>query len=234
MRMTSYEKLKQELLDEKERIQHQFNVTEEFGLEEGFASDFASGELSQYDNHPADSATALYEREKDLVLKKMREEQLEDIEAALNRMEKGTYGFDEETGEEIPYERLEALPTARTNKKNTPNTFVNHDRPIEEHVLRNMEKEYATNSQETEFNEQNAYDLVAAFNQSSMTYDGSSLMDSYDGMGYVSLVEAIGATGIEGYTGDDHVHYVKNIQYDKWMNQENIAEDDSFSDDYLD
>lgn len=232
--MNSYEKFKQQLLKEKQEIEHQFKVTEEFGLDEGFASDIASGELSQYDNHPADSATALYEREKDFVLKKMREEQLQDIEVALDKIDQGTYGIDEETGEKIPQERLEALPTARTLKKNSPNTFVNHDRPIEEHVLRNMEKEYANNSQETEFNEQNAYDLVASFNQSSMTYDGSSLMDNYDGLGYVSLVEGIGTTGIDGYTGDDQVNFVRNSQYDKWMNQENVAEDDLYSDDYMD
>lgn len=232
--MDSYEKLKQELLKEKEEILHQFNTTEEFGLDEGYASQTASGELSQYDNHPADEATALYEREKDMVLRKMREEQLDDIDAALERMEKGTYGIDEETGEKIPYERLEALPTARTVKKNTPNTFINHDRPIEEQVLRNMEKEYYTGSKETEFNEQNAYDLVAAYNQSSMTYEDSSLIDSYDGLGYVSLIEAIGTTGIEGYTGDENVGFVRNIQYDKWMNQENVAEEDLYSDDYMD
>jgi YteA family regulatory protein len=232
--MDSYEKLKQELLKEKQEILHEFKVTEEFGLDEGYASQKASGELSQYDNHPADEATALYEREKDMVLKKMREEQLEDIDAALERMENGTYGVDEETGEKIPYERLEALPTARTVKKNSPNTFINHDRPIEEEVLRNMEKEYYTGSKETEFNEQNAYDIVAAYNQSSMTYEGSSLIDSYDGLGYVSLVEAIGATGIEGYTGDENVQFVKNIQYDKWMNQENVAEEDLYSDEYMD
>jgi hypothetical protein len=67
-----------------------------------------------------------------------------------------------------------------------------------------------------------------------MTYEGSSLIDSFDGMGYVSLVEAIGATGIEGYTGDDDVQVVRNIQYDKWMNQENVAEEDLYSEDYMD
>jgi YteA family regulatory protein len=229
-----YQKLKDELLKEKEEILHQLRVTEGMGLEEGYASQKASGELSQYDNHPADEATALYEREKDFVLRELREEQLQDIEVALEKMEKGTYGIDEETGETISLERLEALPTARTVKKNTPNTFVNHDRPIEEQVLRNMEKEYATNSQETEFNEQNAYDIVASFNQTSMTYDDSSLMDSFDGLGYVSLVEAIGATGIEGYTGDENVQVVRNIQYDQWMNQENVAEEDLYSEDYMD
>lgn len=232
--MDSYEKLKKELLKEKEEILHEFKVTEEFGLDEGYASQIASGEISQYDNHPADEATALYEREKDMALRKMREEQLDDIDAALERMSKGTYGIDEETGEKIPYERLEALPTARTVKKNTPNTFINHDRPIEEQVIRNMEKEYYTGSKETEFNEQNAYQIVASFNENSMTYEGSSLIDNFDGLGYVSLVEAIGTTGIEGYTGDENVGFVRNIQYDKWMNQENVAEEDLYSDDYMD
>ncbi len=40
---------------------------------------------------------------------------LAEIAAALQRIEDGTYGFDEETGEPIDPERLEALPTARRN-----------------------------------------------------------------------------------------------------------------------
>jgi DnaK suppressor protein len=37
------------------------------------------------------------------------------IERALQRMDEGTYGFSEVTGEPIPFERLEALPWATTN-----------------------------------------------------------------------------------------------------------------------
>jgi DnaK suppressor protein len=40
-------------------------------------------------------------------------ERLGDVELALKKIEDGTYGFSEESGEPIPLERLEALPWAR-------------------------------------------------------------------------------------------------------------------------
>ncbi len=40
---------------------------------------------------------------------------LAEIDAALGRIEDGTYGYDEDTGDPIDPERLEALPTARRN-----------------------------------------------------------------------------------------------------------------------
>ena len=41
--------------------------------------------------------------------------QLDDVDAALRRVDDGTYGIDEETGEPIDPARLEVLPAARTN-----------------------------------------------------------------------------------------------------------------------
>ena len=41
-------------------------------------------------------------------------ERLADIEAALKRLDDGTYGVSEKSGEPIPYERLLVLPWART------------------------------------------------------------------------------------------------------------------------
>lgn len=43
----------------------------------------------------------------------MREDQLQEIEDALQRIEDGTYGISEKSGEPIPEERLEVMPTAR-------------------------------------------------------------------------------------------------------------------------
>jgi RNA polymerase-binding transcription factor DksA len=43
------------------------------------------------------------------------ERSLTEVAAALQRVEDGTYGYDEQTGEPIDPARLEALPTARTN-----------------------------------------------------------------------------------------------------------------------
>jgi DnaK suppressor protein len=40
---------------------------------------------------------------------------LDEVDAALRRIDDGTYGYDEETGEPIDPERLAAEPTARRN-----------------------------------------------------------------------------------------------------------------------
>lgn len=41
-------------------------------------------------------------------------EDLQDVQLALWKIENGKYGICEETGEEIPLEKLKVLPTART------------------------------------------------------------------------------------------------------------------------
>lgn len=228
--MDPYEEIKQDLLERKEESEHRLKANAEFGLDIPLASSQSSGELSQYDNHPADSGTAVFEREKDFALRQQVEEELRDVEHALNKMGNGTYGICEATGKPIPLERLRAIPTARTALEATP-SMVSDYRPVEEDVLRRMEREYYTGSDETEYNEQNAYQQVARFNETDMTYEGSSLIDNEDGMGYVTPIEAIASTGITGYEGDDHIHFERNIQYDQWMNQENLNEDDEHLED---
>ncbi|WLD95085.1 TraR/DksA C4-type zinc finger protein [Alkalihalobacillus sp. AL-G] len=224
----NYDHLKQKLLKRKQEIEQEFEQNDQFGLERGFASDMSSGELSQYDNHPADSGTELYEREKDIALKGHLEEELSDIKYSLQQMQKGTYGTCEVTGKQIPIERLEALPTARTTKEASPNQQISDDRPVEEEVLTSMEEEYYTGSDETEYNEQNTYQEVASFNENSMTYEDSSIIDNQDGVGYVEEYEQFVSTGIDGYTGDENIHFQRNVQYDQYMNeQENIDEEEN-------
>jgi RNA polymerase-binding protein DksA len=41
------------------------------------------------------------------------QEQLEEVERALRKMDEGTYGLCENCGKEIAQPRLEAIPTAR-------------------------------------------------------------------------------------------------------------------------
>jgi len=84
------------------------------GLGDGSESDQVS-ELADYDQHPADQGSETFEREKDLSILEQLESDLAEIQAALRRIDEGTYGIDEVTGEPIPPERLEAVPTARTN-----------------------------------------------------------------------------------------------------------------------
>jgi RNA polymerase-binding transcription factor DksA len=77
--------------------------------------DDRESELADYDQHPADSGSDTFEREKDLSILEQLEAELAEIQAALKRVDEGTYGVDEVTGEPIAPERLEAIPTARTN-----------------------------------------------------------------------------------------------------------------------
>jgi DnaK suppressor protein len=71
------------------------------------------GELTSYDNHFADTATQLEEREKQRVLHETANNLLEEVNEALERIKTGTYGVCVDTGKTIPYERLKALPYAK-------------------------------------------------------------------------------------------------------------------------
>ena len=77
------------------------------------------GELSSYDQHPADEGSETFEREKDLSILEQLENELAELQAALERVDAGTYGVDEVTGDPIDPERLDAFPTARTNIPDT-------------------------------------------------------------------------------------------------------------------
>ena len=61
----------------------------------------------------------MFEREKDLAILEQLERDLAEIEAALQRLDEGTYGVDEVTGEPIDPERLEAYPD-RAHNVDTP------------------------------------------------------------------------------------------------------------------
>ncbi|MDI6449820.1 TraR/DksA family transcriptional regulator [Anaerobaca lacustris] len=73
----------------------------------------ASGDLSSMPIHMADLGTDNYEQEFALGLMDSERKILHEIDDALNRVEEGTYGICEGTGEPIPRARLEAQPWAR-------------------------------------------------------------------------------------------------------------------------
>ena len=63
------------------------------------------GELSNYDNHPAEIATELFQFELNNALKVHEEHLLQEINEALDKIDNGKYGKCEICGEEISYER---------------------------------------------------------------------------------------------------------------------------------
>ena len=97
------------LLEERRRVQAAIdNLHEE---NPGSLSD-ETGDDAMYDNHLADTATVTYDRELDYTLEENSEHVLADIEAALQRIEDGTYGTCTNCGKQIAPERLEARPWA--------------------------------------------------------------------------------------------------------------------------
>jgi RNA polymerase-binding protein DksA len=100
---------RERLLDERKRVAAALqNLHDDHA---GTLSDEA-GEESAYDNHLADTATDTYDRELDYTLEENSEHVLAEIDAALKRIDDGTYGICTNRGEQIPVERLEALPWA--------------------------------------------------------------------------------------------------------------------------
>jgi DnaK suppressor protein len=65
-----------------------------------------------YGNHQADDATDAFEQAKELSLLQNSERVLAKVEAALARLEAGTYGVCERCGQQIDPARLKALPYA--------------------------------------------------------------------------------------------------------------------------
>jgi RNA polymerase-binding transcription factor DksA len=66
------------------------------------------------DEHDPEGATIAFERSQLATLVRQSEQHLDEIDAALGRLESGTYGRCERCGRPIMPARLEARPTART------------------------------------------------------------------------------------------------------------------------
>jgi RNA polymerase-binding transcription factor DksA len=66
----------------------------------------------QFDDEGGEGDTMVVERERDLALSAQARQTIADIDEALERLAKGTYGYSEASGRPIPRERLEAIPWA--------------------------------------------------------------------------------------------------------------------------
>ncbi len=78
----------------------------------GLAKESAE-EISGYSLHMADSGTDNFDRDFALSLLSSDQDAIYEIEEALRRIEKNTYGICELTGKTIPKARLEAIPWTR-------------------------------------------------------------------------------------------------------------------------
>jgi DnaK suppressor protein len=93
------ERARELLARDRERIEHAL-------------ADLARGGNSENDVDPGDQASDLYSDELDQSLAEQLRRELESVERAEARLASGTYGLSVESGEPIPDERLEIVPTA--------------------------------------------------------------------------------------------------------------------------
>ena len=93
----------QNLLELRERLLNQMN---------GLAKESAE-EMSSYSLHMADSGTDNFDRDFALSLLSSDQDAVYEIEEALKRIEKDTYGICELTSKPIPRARLDAIPWTR-------------------------------------------------------------------------------------------------------------------------
>ena len=74
-----------------------------------------AGDLSKFPTHPADIGTDAASEELELSISTRVSAEISEIDAALERILSSpeTFGIDEQTGEAIPFERLDIIPYAR-------------------------------------------------------------------------------------------------------------------------
>ncbi|WP_026689977.1 TraR/DksA C4-type zinc finger protein [Alteribacter aurantiacus] len=217
--MGQFDHIEMKLMNEKAEVLEHMAYADQFGLNESLRD--RTGELSNYDNHPADGGTDLFERSKDLALHEQMKNHLRNIDKALERIEKGTYGICEKTRQQIPMERLEANPLAKTTvdavSKNSDPAY--YDRPSEEEVLGGFDRyNYDNDDTETEFDAEDSLQSVSQFNEVDGVYDELGMEFSTELVGYVEDLEGFLSTDMSGYHGSDSVKFERNEHYNHYVN----------------
>ncbi len=107
--------LEKRLHEERTRLLEQLqDFTEEESSED---SQDLAGDLSKFPTHPADLGTDVANEELEASVSTRRSAEIAEIDAALERLATSpeTFGLDEQSGEEIPFARLDIIPYARAN-----------------------------------------------------------------------------------------------------------------------
>ncbi|WP_372007940.1 TraR/DksA C4-type zinc finger protein [Paenibacillus chitinolyticus] len=220
------DQLRQQLLIEKKELKEQLELDEHFGMSQAMGE--STGELSTYDNHPADIGTEMFEREKDIALLENAERHLDQVNLALERLAAGTYGICMECGRTIPYERLSAIPTTQYCLEHVPNRHASDRRPVEEEFLAPPfgRTSLDERSDQNQFDGEDAWQIVESWgNSDSPAMAEDPNIGDYNAMyveadeldGYVEPFESFLATDIYG----NHVSVIRNKAYRSyWDNQE--------------
>jgi YteA family regulatory protein len=165
------------------------------GIGLGISIKDSTSELSSYDNHPGDLGNETFEAEKNFSFRTREKFLLSEIQAALNKIEEGTYGTCEVCHREIGMDRLEARPYSRLcihceDEMEQKQQNEEKGRPIEEQVLfPPFGRSFTDNSitDKVEFDGEDTWESVNEYNVT-MSDNESSEDES---IGYVEEVEQI-------------------------------------------
>lgn len=102
--------LKEKLLAEKTKLEGELA---RFAKSTGTPGDYET-QIEEIGTDPDENATEVEGYVDNLALENNLENQLKDVNDALEKMGKGVYGICEKTGGEISLDRLRAYPAART------------------------------------------------------------------------------------------------------------------------
>ena len=100
---------------EKQRERLEESRAELVRMVEGLEEDqrFRAEEEEDFTQHDSgDMSHSLFTREMDATVEQTIQRRLRNVERALQKLEEGTYGICDDTGEPIPKGRLEAVPEA--------------------------------------------------------------------------------------------------------------------------
>ncbi|GAB6931369.1 hypothetical protein JCM10914A_53520 [Paenibacillus sp. JCM 10914] len=158
--------LRQRLLEDKDQLKSQLASQEEDHQSNSLRD--STGELSAADNHPGDVGTEVFERGRDLALQDKLQQELDETVEALKRIDQGDYGTCAQCGKDIPYERLDALPSTAYCIEHTPRRDLSEDRPVEEDVMTPPPAGVGRNRQRSSgrFDDAGAWDAVSEYGTS--------------------------------------------------------------------
>ncbi|WP_407270340.1 TraR/DksA C4-type zinc finger protein [Radiobacillus sp. PE A8.2] len=174
-------------------IQEKQELVNRLQLREG--ANKPTGELSNYDNHPGDQGTALYDQEKELALHGHAKHKVEEINDALKKIESDTYAICEICGNDIEEERILAVPTTSRCQTHAEGRLTN-ERPVEEDI---MEPDIISSEVKAEAKESTAFDgkdswqAVEAYGSSETPSDFYKKKGDYDDM-YIDSDELAGSS----------------------------------------
>ena len=104
--------LERRLREERDRVQ---GLLSRYSRELGTSEQDADSDLTKIPLHPADEGTDTFDTELDAQETTRLTTELQEIDDALDRLasDPDSFGRDETTGKDIPFERLDVIPWAR-------------------------------------------------------------------------------------------------------------------------